>query len=181
VKDLQAQLDRANQQIESYRKAGMAQHRRNSDRATEPVEHSNMPAADARRLVIEADYKHQNSGPLDLVDTQIALTAAKCLIAELDRATEQAQALKESTASALQVLKDDRDVLYRELRESQDVDRATEPRPMSEAPRDGTWFTASIDVAYDSGRACWEDTGGFIVELRRADGWLPTSSGGEVR
>jgi hypothetical protein len=55
----------------------------------------------------------------------------------------------------------------------------TKPRPMSEAPRDGTWFTASIDVAYDSGRACWEDTGGFPVELRRADGWIPTMSGGE--
>ena len=70
------------------------------------------------------------------------------------------------------------------------VDRATKPRPMSEAPRDGE-FWGIVPLTYDVGAS--EHTGSPVYRDRDSDqhmaesghgwtyitGWLPTSSGGE--
>lgn len=52
-----------------------------------------------------------------------------------------------------------------------ELEEAQKPRPMSEAPTDGTWITVAIDVSWN-GRF-WEDTDGDDVNLDLADGWFP--------
>lgn len=50
-----------------------------------------------------------------------------------------------------------------------DARPSQEPRPMSEAPRDGTWISASIDVAFIQGE--WGDSGGNSIDIDRCNDW----------
>lgn len=74
-------------------------------------------------------------------------------------------------------ISDNRDLrVYRAVMELKK--RTTKPRPMSEAPRDGTWFEVRLKCRR-AGGGRWENEAGVNITDRLILGWLPTSSDGD--